>query len=147
MINFVDQFTTVSLCADEVGNEVVRIVEEVNKHHHTKTCKPKPKCRFRYPKFPVWKTILVKPYKCEFSEEKEHYLKKYSDILSKVQEQLEDQELMDTIMSKYKKKEDQLLIIRRAQAKIELPRNQNPEKGKVKAVEEEVISSKKTGVI
>ena len=106
VIEFVDQFTTVSLCKDEVGKEVVKIVEEVNKHHHTKTCKPKPKCRFRYPKFPVWKTILVKPYKCEFSEEREHYLKKYSDILSNVQEQLEDQELIDTIMMKYKKKEE-----------------------------------------
>ena len=30
IINFVDQFTTVSLCADEVGQEVVRIVKEVN---------------------------------------------------------------------------------------------------------------------
>ena len=90
VINFVDEFTTVSLCADEVGKEVVRIVQEVNKHHHTKTCKPRPKCRFRYPKFPIWKTILVKPYKSHFDEEKEHYLKKYSDILKKVQEFLED---------------------------------------------------------
>ena len=47
-------------CAEEVGKEVARIVEEVNEHHHTKTCKP-PKCRFKYPKFPIWKTILVKP--------------------------------------------------------------------------------------
>ena len=106
VVNFVDQFTTVSLCADEVGKEVVRIVEEVNKHHHTKTCKPKPKCRFRYPKFPVWKTVLVKPYKCEFGEEREHYLKKYAKTLSKVHEQLEDQELIDSIMSKYNKKEE-----------------------------------------
>ena len=106
VVNFVDQFTTVSLCADEVGKEVVRIVEEVNKHHHTKTCKPKPKCRFRYPKFPVWKTVLVKPYKCEFGEEREHYLKKYAKTLSKVHEQLEDQELIDSIMSKYNKKKE-----------------------------------------
>ena len=37
MINYVDEFTTVSLCEDEVGKEVVKIVEQVNKHHHTKT--------------------------------------------------------------------------------------------------------------
>ena len=103
VINFVDQFTTVSLCADEVGKEVVRIVKEVNEHHHTKTCKPKPKCRFRYPKFPVWRTVLVKPYKCHFPEEKAHYLKKYAETLSKVQEQLEDKDLIDSIMAKYNK--------------------------------------------
>ena len=84
VINFIDQFTTVSLCADEVGKEAARIAEEVNKHHHTKTCKALPKCRFRYPKFPVWKTILVKPYKCEFAEETEHFMKKYEGILNKV---------------------------------------------------------------
>ena len=54
VIAFIDQFTTVSLCEDEVGKEIVKIVEEVNVHHHTKTCrKNSPKCRFRYPKFPV----------------------------------------------------------------------------------------------
>ena len=92
-----------SLCADEVGQEVARIAKEVNKHHHTKTCKPLPKCRFRYPKFPIWKTVLVKPYKCEFGEEREHYLKKYADILNEVQLLLEDQELIDSIMAQYNK--------------------------------------------
>ena len=33
VIEFIDQFTTVSLCAEEVGIDVVRIAEEVNKHH------------------------------------------------------------------------------------------------------------------
>ena len=62
-----------NLCADEVGIEVVRIAEEVKKHHHTKTCKKySPNCRFRYPKFPIWKTILVRPYPyIEIAEEKE----------------------------------------------------------------------------
>ena len=36
VINYIDQFTTVSLCADEVGKEAARIAEEVNKHHHKK---------------------------------------------------------------------------------------------------------------
>ena len=104
VINFIDQFTTVSLCADEVGHEVVRIAEEVNKHHHTKTCRKLPKCRFRYPKFPIWKTILVKPYNSEFAEEKEHFLRKYAETLEKVQSLLEDEELITSIMTKYNKK-------------------------------------------
>ena len=93
VIEFIDQFTTVSLCADEVGAEVVRIVTEVNTHHHTKTCrKGHPKCRFRYPKFPIWKTILVRPYPpCEFDEERDNNLKFYADTLAKVKEVLEDE--------------------------------------------------------
>ena len=106
IINFIDQFTTVSLNEDEVGKEIVKIAEEVNKHHHTKTCKPLPKCRFRYPKFPIWKTVLVKPYKSEFGEEREHYLKKYAEILSKVQELLEDTDTINSIMKQYNKKSE-----------------------------------------
>ena len=54
VINFIDQFTTVSLCEAEVGKEVVWKAKEVNQHHHTKTCKKgTPKCRFRCPKFPI----------------------------------------------------------------------------------------------
>ena len=50
VINFIDQFTTVSLCEAEVGKEIARIAKEVNEHHHTQTCKKNsPKCRFRYP--------------------------------------------------------------------------------------------------
>ena len=77
IINFVDQFTTVSLNPGEVRADLVEKVEKVNKHHHTTTCKSQPKCRFRYPKFPIWKTVLVKPYETEFPEEKAHYMKKY----------------------------------------------------------------------
>ena len=51
-----------------------------------------------------WKTILVKPYPpCEFDEEKEMNLKYYADILGKVKELLEDNELLKTIMEKYDK--------------------------------------------
>ena len=106
VINFIDQYTTVSLCEAEVGREVVRIVREVNQHYHTKTCrKGSPKCRFRYPKFPIWRTILVKPYPpCEFDEERDKNLKYYKEILDKVKEVLEDEELIKTIMQKYDKK-------------------------------------------
>ena len=91
VIAFIDQFTTVSLCVDEVGMDVVKIVEEVNVHHHTKTCrKTSPKCRFRYPKFPVWKTILVRPSRnCEFAEEKNQTFDYYEVILNRVKVLLE----------------------------------------------------------
>ena len=54
VIEFIDQFTTVSLCEAEVGEDVVRKAKEVNEHHHTKTCrKGTQTCRFRFPKFPI----------------------------------------------------------------------------------------------
>ena len=108
VIAFIDAFTTVSLCADEVGKDVVEIVLSVNTHHHTKTCrKGHPKCRFRYPKFPIWETVLVKPYPaCEFDEEREKNLKYFADTLAKVKEVLEDQEIIDSIMAKYDKKSE-----------------------------------------
>ena len=107
VINFIDQFTTVSLNEDEVGKEVAKIVEEVNKHHHTKTCnKTTPNCRFRYPKFPIWTTILVRPYKSELDEEKDKNLKYYEGILKKVRELLEDEELIIKIMCKYNKRKE-----------------------------------------
>ena len=48
---------------------------------------------------------MVKPYPdCEFDEEKEKNLKYYADILLKVKELLEDDELIESIMKKYEKK-------------------------------------------
>ena len=61
----VDEFTTVSLHGNTVGHDVARIAEEVNVHHHTKTCrKYNETCRFNYPRFPSHKTIIAQPVFC-----------------------------------------------------------------------------------
>ena len=36
---FIDKYTTVSIHELSVGKEVAKIAKEVNKHHHTKTCR------------------------------------------------------------------------------------------------------------
>ena len=46
---------------------------------------------------------MVKPYKSEFGEERSHYLKKYEEVLKKVQDILEDNEVIESIMKKYNK--------------------------------------------
>ena len=47
---FIDQYTSVSIHERTVGKEVAKIGQEVNKHHHTKTCrKHDTTCRFNYP--------------------------------------------------------------------------------------------------
>ena len=47
----------------EHGLEIIKIVKECMVHHHTKTCRKLDLgngCRFRFPKFPIWQTILTK---------------------------------------------------------------------------------------
>ena len=62
LVNFIDEFTTVSLHQNSVGKDVVKIASEVNVHNHTKTCnKYNNACRFNYPRFPTDKTIIAKP--------------------------------------------------------------------------------------
>ena len=108
VVNFIDAFTTVSLNEEEVGKAVVRIVRQVNIHGHTKTCRKLIEilCRFGYPKYPIWMTILVKPYETEFPEEKQAYLKKYGEILKKVRAVMEDAEVIEEIMGKYNKEKE-----------------------------------------
>ena len=104
LVNFIDDFTTVSLCPAEVGKAVVDIAKEVNHHHHTQTCrKHETICRFNYPKYPIWKTVVAEPYEAEFEEEKDKNLKFYKSLLEKVQAVLEDEEVVASIMEKYDK--------------------------------------------
>ena len=53
----------------KVAENVSNIVEDVNTHHHTKSCrKHNTKCRFNFPKLPSKRTILTQPmsqYNCE----------------------------------------------------------------------------------
>ena len=47
----------------EDGLRIINIVKACQIHHHTKTCRKRgctSTCRFRYPKFPMWETILTK---------------------------------------------------------------------------------------
>ena len=105
--NFIDSFTTVSLCEAEVGKEVAALAKEVNEHHHTMTCrKHGSHCRFNYPKFPIWTTIISIPYPhppIEFEEERRVNLNYYKNTLSKVQATLEDEDIIKSIMDKYDK--------------------------------------------
>ena len=72
LIKFVDKISTCtlnpsSICeqidedSEKVGKEIVDIAKEVQVHSHTKTCRKKNnnKCRFNFPKLPMWKTIIA----------------------------------------------------------------------------------------
>ena len=63
LAKLVDGFTTVSLSPAEVGEDVARIAEEVNKHSHTMTCrKHGGTCRFGFPRFPSNITLIAGPH-------------------------------------------------------------------------------------
>ena len=104
LTRFIDEYTTVSIHENTVGKEVARIAQEVNKHHHTKTCrKHDTTCRFSYPRFPAPHTIIVKPCMAESPEEKEKMLVSYRKILRKVQDVLEDEDAIKKIMGNFDK--------------------------------------------
>ena len=75
---FIDEYTTVSNHANTVDREVARFASEVNKHHHTKTCrKHDTTCRFSYPRYPSPHTIIVKPCEGKNQEEIDAELARY----------------------------------------------------------------------
>ena len=107
VVNFIDEFTTVSTHENTVGREVARIAEEVNTHHHTKTCrKHDTSCRFKYPRYPAPYTIIVKPSKEESQEQIDKKLTKCKNVLRKVKEVLDNEELIGEIMNNYRKQEE-----------------------------------------
>ena len=104
---FIDTYTTVSTHANTVGEIVAKIAQEVNRHHHTKTCrKHDTSCRFNYPRFPAPFTIIVAPCTAESQEERKKILAKNQQILVKVQAVLEDEEAIQKIMAKYDKQKE-----------------------------------------
>ena len=85
---FVDKFIS---CSSDVEG-VSDIVEQVQVHHHTKTCYKRGKeCRFGFPRLPSERTIIAQPLdKASFSSEREYkaevknrqtYLAKVKDVL------------------------------------------------------------------
>ena len=104
--NLIEEFTTVSLHNNTVGEDVAKIAKEVNVHHHTRTCKKyNQMCRFNYPRFPSHKTIISKPFNGS-KDDRDKHLKKSDDILNKVFAILCDNDKIESIMKKYKKNEE-----------------------------------------
>ena len=115
---FIDEFTTVSIHENTVGKDVAKIAQEVNEHHHTKTCrKHDTTCRFKYPRFPAPYTIIVQPIKAESAEKGQELLIKYREILRKVTQVLEQEDVVTEIMLKYNKQDE---TIEEYNANIEL---------------------------
>merc|ERR1711963_299705 len=102
----IDEFTTVSLHGKTVGEDVQKIAKEVNIHHHTRTCKKYDEtCRFKFPRYPIHKTIIAQPLKCS-SEEKKIKQEKNDEILQAVMKILVDDKRIMEIMNDFNKEEE-----------------------------------------
>ena len=98
LVKFVDTFVTVTLMDPDAGN----LVRLVNMHHHTKACRKYGCfCRFHYPKFPSLKTIISVPARLKFknleTEERQQKIDELRSVLKKVQNILENDEIMKTL--------------------------------------------------
>ena len=103
LIRMVDEFTTVSLHCNTVGEDVVKIAKDVNVHHHTKTCKKyNQTCRFDYPRYPSYKTVISKPLKGS-KLEIDKKIKMQEEVLSKMFEIIQKKEVLLNIMNGFEK--------------------------------------------
>ena len=101
---FIDNFITVSINPKVVGEDVARCAQEVNKHHHTRTChKLSTECRFHFPKYPSPSTIIAQPMK-ETGKKRTQKLEKHNKTLAAVKDIIEDEKNIEKIMKKHPNK-------------------------------------------
>ena len=104
VINFANTFTSVTLSPALVGKKVSDIAKAVNCHRHTKSCrKYNTSCRFFFPKFPVWTTLIASPCKLDGDAFKadEPNRKKRKELLDAVKEVLLDEKALSTILLQF----------------------------------------------
>ena len=95
--------------ADEVGANVVKIEAKVNCHHHTFTCRKYCiKCRFNFPKYPMWKTIISRP-----RTEDKATIDKFMATLNKVKTVLECPEVIASTRKIKKQRKNMMLTEKR----------------------------------
>jgi hypothetical protein len=94
----------------EHGLKIIKIVKECMIHYHTKACRKYGSvvaCRFRFPKYPIWKTILTSCHVDEDDlEARKERMDKHKKVLASVLEILDNTEMIDSIMEEYDKENE-----------------------------------------
>ena len=112
---FVDKFTTCTLneaviasktndtVLKERAKEVVDIVTAVNIHTDTKSCKKYgTDCRYGFPRYPIWRTLISRPLEIS-GEEGKKLKQKYGKVLDDVKALLKDKEAIKKILQEIPK--------------------------------------------
>ena len=104
--NLVDTFSTVCIDPNVVGAETARIARQVNTHSHTYTCtkKERENCRFHFPRFPSQRTIIRRPWR--LNKDTEERKKELKLILKRVQDVLQNEEVIKELKESCKDEED-----------------------------------------
>ena len=106
LTTLIDLFTTCSIHPPTVGEEVARIVLEVNVHRHTCTCTKggRSQCRFHFPRCPAPFTIVSQPLPDSLSKkERKDTLERYEVIISKVKSFCDDPDRVKQVMDAHNK--------------------------------------------
>ena len=94
------------------GLRIIEIVKACQMHHHTKSCSKrgcKGTCRFRFPKFPMWETILTKGMVDDKDEDqKKERIERQRALLESVMNVLEESDIVDDIMNDYDKNNESI---------------------------------------
>ena len=114
LIQLTDKFTTCTLNAEMAkqhidedaheseGRKIVANARDCQIHHHTQTCSKRGgKCRFNYPKLPMWKTVLAYGVKGDTLEDRDNLTKRHEKIIKVVREVLGNSEVINDILSNY----------------------------------------------
>ena len=90
---------TLISCERPSSGFLKKVVDEVQTHHHSKTCKKYgDTCRFGYPRLPSKKTLISKPLPAEMDEtEKTKKIQDLKSVLAKVKKELEREDLDENI--------------------------------------------------
>ena len=82
----------------ESNPELKSIVSQVQKHHHTKSCrKYNGSCRFGFPRLPSPFTFMTKPVKNSEEDENENLLKEAKETLTSMKEFLDGDESIEDL--------------------------------------------------
>ena len=112
IVRLTDMFVSCSLNPDtihedkEIGKKIVRIIQEVNCHNCTGPCqKYGDKCKYGFPKYPLKETLVIDKNELlsEDDAPDEKDKKNFQEILSNIEDLLNNEEQLREIMSKYPK--------------------------------------------
>ena len=100
--NFTDAFVTCTRCVSVAGEEAVQKAEEVNWHGHSKSCTKGggPVCRWKFPRYPLARTIFVDANREKHDGEHQMEPEKRDDILNRVMGVLVEEEGGKLVLSR-----------------------------------------------
>ena len=142
---FTDTFVTCTRCVSVAGEDAVRKAEEVNWHGHSSSCHksgPPGQCRWKFPKFPLARTIFVDANREVHEEEHKMEKEEREDILNRVMGVLVETEGNRMVLSKKVEEimtSDTFKNVKKVESRRKLPRensNQQPEENSKQSKED-----------